>query len=393
MKSILLALIPGLILLAGCEYENPAGIYPITSASNPTITAVTPDSAVNGITQIKITGQNFAPMPNQNFVYFGTTAGQVIQANPTEIIVQRPVDISGTFTLKVVARDAFMLDEYGPYKLEPGVVQIGIFSKYNSIAVDLAENLYAELDKIVYKFSPDGGVTQYGTTSFSSSAMRPGPGGQLYIQKRDNPDFFAIPAGGGEAVKIGRIKSRVSFFDIDTEGYLYSGGSANGLYVTKPDFTVSAEFPGYKNAWAIKAVRVFNGFLYVAADTILKVPDYHYSRIWKHELKGAGQLGERIDVLKWANAGVYSETELLDLTFSADGILYLATTHTNPIAMLQADGTLEPLYPGLLETPATQIFWGTRPYLYQNRVGRIDDESGLYRIIIGQAGAPYHGRW
>lgn len=392
MKSIL-AIIPGLLLLAGCEYENPAEIYPINSAPNPTITAVAPDSAVNGITQIRITGQNFAAAAEQNFVYFGTTAGKVIQGSPTEIIVQRPVDISGTFTLKVVTRDAFSPDEYGPYKLEPGVVQFGIFSKYNSIAVDLAENLYAELDKIVYQFSPDGKVTQYGTTSFSSSAMRPGPGGQLYIQKRDNPDFFAIPAGGGEAVKIGRIKSRVSFFDMDAEGYLYSGGSANGLYVTKPDFTLSTEFPGYKNAWAIKAVRVFNGFLYVAADTILKVPDYQYSRIWKHELKGAGQLGERIEVLKWANTGVYATTEPLDLNFAEDGTMYFATTHTNPVASLQADGTLEPLYPGLLETPATQIFWGARPYLYQNRVGRIDDESGLYRIIIGQPGAPYHGRW
>ncbi len=382
-----------LMMMANCEFDTPSDIYPVTGAPDPVITRVEPDSAVNGITEIKIVGQNFSPQREKNFVYFGITEGVITNATANELTIARPLTVSGTLILKVVVRDAFQVSEFGPYKMELGLVQLASVGKRaTSIAVDNTENLYADIDKDIYKITPLGELSLLGTIDFISSEMRIGAAGDLFIQKRDNRDLYRIAKTGGVAEQFSRIKKRVSTFDFDENGYIYSGGDKYGLFVTSPDGLTSNPIEGYENFYKINAVRVYNGFLYIAADTLTNDPAYSSSRIYKLQLLGDGSLGPKIVVFDWANAGSHSPSLINDITFSQDGDLFVATDHPNPILIIHPDGSTETLYEGLLASPLTKICWGNGNYLYINWAGRTDEESGIYRIIMGKKGAPYYGR-
>ncbi len=389
---ILVMVISLLTSFFGCEYDTPSEIYPIQGEPDPIITKVEPDSAVGGILEIKIMGQNFSPHTDQNIVFFGGNEAIVKNATETELNVFRPLTTSGSLMIKLAVRDAFLITEYGPYKLEQGIRQLGTFGQVKSIAMDNDENLYADRENVIYKIMPTGEISEYGTFDFTSSAMRMGPDGYLYLQKRDNRDLYRIAPGGGTAERLTRISKRVSYFDFDENDYIYSGGLKNGLFVTNPDGSSSTEIEGYAQEFMIKSVRVFNGFVYVAADTLTDDPDLSFSGIWKHEIKGNGEVGEKVHVFDWANSGNFSESMSNDITFSENGDIYVATDNLNPILIIHPDGTTETLYAGILETPAVQICWGNGNYLYMNRLGRSDDDSGIYRIVMGKKGAPYYGR-
>ena len=112
---LLFLILISILMMANCEYDTPSEIYPITGAPDPVIARVEPDSAVNGITEIKIIGQNFSTQVEKNFVYFGTTNGVITNATANELTVARPLLVSGNMMIKLVVRDAFQVSEYGPY--------------------------------------------------------------------------------------------------------------------------------------------------------------------------------------------------------------------------------------------------------------------------------------
>lgn len=375
-----------------CEYDRPAPIYPSTGAPAPSITRVDPDSAVGGVMDLKIVGQNFAERADQNIVFLGSSEAIVKQATATEITIVRPLKLSGPNMIKLAVRDAMVIASFGPYYLEPGLITLPAVGQINSITMDRDENLYAEGSKKIFKVSPRGEVVQFGTVDFISSAMRVGSGGYLYIQRKDNRDLYRIGPAGGAAERYARIRKRAHFFDFDQNGYIYSGSLKNGLCITSPDGTTSTEVPGYADAFQINAVRVFNGYVYLSADTITSDPARRFSGIYRLEIKGNGELGTRELVFDWAKSGEYSNALINDMTFADDGDLYVATDHLNPILVIHPDGSTAPFFAGELETPATQICWGNGNYLYLNKLGREDKDSAIYRIIMGKKGAPYFGR-
>jgi len=381
------------IILQSCEYDRPDEIFkPATGAATPIITNVNPASASDGITRLVISGENFIPESDANFVYFGTTEGEVLSAQENQLIVSRPVQISGDFMIKVTTRDAFNPVEFGPFSLEPGIVQLGEEDKYNSIVVDQDENLYADKDEIIYKITPDGSITEFSATGFNTSCMRFGNDGTLYLQKRDNRSFYKVIPGGGIPEQLGRIKKAVSYFDFDQDGFIYSGSIDEGLYITNPDVSSSAEFEGYKDIYSITAVRVYDGFVYLAADTITDVDEERYSVIFKHQLNGSGTLGERITFLNWSDIGIYSQSKLYDFTFSDDRKIIAVTDSDNPLVVINPEGSIQPLFNGNLTGPATKIFWGSGNYIYYLLTATETVDSGIFRVIMGQNGAPYHGR-
>jgi len=389
----LFIIVLSLALISGCEYDKPTEIYPIEGAPDPIVSSIAPDSAFNGIMEIKIQGENFSEYANQNFVYFGQVEGEMISATKNELTVRRPLTASGDLMIKVVVRDAFQPTEFGPYKLEAGIVQLGELGQVNSIAMDKDENLYAEWDEAIYKITPNGEVSEYGTFEARSSAMRMAPDGYLYIQKRDNRDLYRLAPGGGVAEKYLRIKKKVSSFDFDEAGLVYSGGVKYGLYVTNPDSNISRELVGYKQQYMITAVRIFDGYLYVAADTLVDLnPVPSLTTIFKHELKGNGEIGEKIKVFDWGSALDYSELLINDITFAENGEMYIATDHANPVLIVHTDGTIEQFLAGTLQSTAKQLCWGNGKYLYINRYGVEDEDSNIKRIVMGKQGAPYYGR-
>jgi len=256
LSVFILFIIASSLFYAGCEYDTPQQIYPRESAPDPIITSMVPESAENGVLEIKILGTNFSTDPNQNFVYFGTIEGHVINATENEVTVLRPVSIRGEHLIKLSVRESFSIAEFGPYSLEPGIMAISQPGEINSFAVDNDENVYYEYDEVVYKVSPSGEITEFGTFDARSSAMRVGPGGDLYIQRDDNRDIYKIPSSGGNAEKFLRVRRNVSYFDFDSKGNIYSGGEKYGICFTTPDNN-SVETGLYQRTFYIKAVRIF----------------------------------------------------------------------------------------------------------------------------------------
>ena len=374
-------------LLGGCEYDIPASIYQGAGAAGPVVQSVSPESAAGGVTQIRIRGEHFSADPAGNFVYFGQKAATVLGASEQELLVIRPLDLSGTVTLQVAVAGAFGMSRYGPFLVEQGISEIGEFEQVYSIALDAAENLYAAVDKpmkTVMRVATDGTVTEYGTLDFKNApCMRVGPEGYLYIQKNDSKSLYRIPAGGGAAEEFLMHKKKVSYFDFDENGNIFAGGEGDGLCATKPDGSASVLAGDYVDR-VIRAVRVYQDFVYVCVSEPAPVG------IWRNRILSAdGQLGDNEQVLEFS--GPLAGCMINDITFGEDGDLYVATDRDpDPVLVLHPDGTLETLYPGYLESPATQVCWGNGNYLYMNKSDV--RHVGLIRIIMGKKGSPYNGR-
>jgi len=374
-------------LFSGCEYDIPSSIYPAGGAADPVIGSVAPDSATGGVMEIRIQGTHFSPEAGRNFVYFGQTPGTVLGASEQELLVMRPLDLSGAVTLQVAVAGAFGTSRFGPFQLEQGIFEIGEFELVYSIAIDAAENLYAAVDKpmkTIMRVTPDGALAEYGTLDFKNApSMRAGPGGFLYVQKNDSKSLYRIPPGGGAAEEFLMHKKKVSYFDFDANGNIFAGGGGDGLCATKPDGSASVLAGDYVDR-VIRAVRVYEDYVYVG------VSEPAPGGIWRNRILSAdGQLGDNELVLECT--GPLAGNLISDITFSDDGDLYVATDRDpDPVLVLHGDGTLETLYPGRLESPATQLCWGNGNYLYMNKSDV--RHVGVIRIIMGKRGAVYNGR-
>jgi hypothetical protein len=379
--AMLLAGIPG------CEYKIPAGIYPTASKPDPVITAVVPDSAFGGVTTITIRGQNFAPTFGLNFVYFGRGEAVILSCSETELLVVRPLSIGDTATIRVAVRDAFGTASAGPYKLEKGIVNVDDLGWVFSLALDASENLYAAAERAVVKISPSGKKETVSKLPFRvASAIRTSPDGSLYVQRDDNKLLYRVPAGGGDPEELLFQKKKVSVFDLDENGNMFAGGLGNGILFTNPSAKTSVTSGDYYTDLTVKAVRVVDGYLYVA------VSDPQQGGVWRNPILSAnGELGPSERILDWASTGPYSTATLNDIAFAADGDLLIATDRVpDPVLVVHADGTQESLYPGYLEAPATSLVWGNGNYLYVNKSDQF--HKGVVRVIIGKGGAVTYGR-
>jgi hypothetical protein len=391
MKKINAISLPVLavLLLAGfqgCEYKIPQSIYPGSGGPDPVITSVVPDSAFGGVTVITIQGRNFAPTADRNFVFFGRGEAVILSCSETELRVVRPLSIGDTATIRVAVRDAFGTANVGPYKLEKGITDVDELGWVFSIAVDASENLYAATERAVVKISPSGKKETVSSLPFRvAGAIRTLPDGSVYVQRDDNKLLYRVPPGGGDPQELLFQWRKASVFDLDGNGNLYSGGLANGLMFTNPAAKTSVSVGDYANS-AIKAVRVVNGYVYVALNDPLK------GGVWRNQiLSAAGAIGPSERVLDWSTTGAYAASALNDIAFAADGDLFIATDHDpDPVLVVHPDGTRESLYPGYLAAPATSLMWGNGNYLYINKSDQF--HQGVVRVIIGKNGAVTYGR-
>ena len=154
--------------------------------------------------------------------------------------------------------------------------------------------------------------------------------------------------------------------------------------IIAPDLSTSQA--GFYADDEILGVRVYNGFVYlIVAGTSPEMA------IWRHQIGANGTLGAQELVLDWAESGEFAGTDLNSLTFSADGIMYVATSNANPIMMIYPDyidGHRDIIYKGILPSTVESFHWGTGNHLYMINGG---SNWTVYRIDMGAAGAPYYG--
>jgi len=401
MRIKLIKTLPALLFLIffiTCEKEKPQGLYDPDYASNPVpvITSIDPpESALAGIVEITISGNNFSPRVDENLVYFNKTRADVLEASPTQLVVQSPNLVSDSIMIKVAVQGSVHFSELMPYKLIEGVGIHGELTDFDEpygIACDRDENLYVSLaGKKIIRIAPDGTQEDYTTTLVDkASAMKMGPGGTIYYVNVLKY-MFRIPPGGGTNEFFATLPGGVYDLDFDANGNIFCGGGGNAIYCVKSDGS-SQTVADYASIY-IRAVRVFNDFIYVAGEYLGADVNQVKEGVWRNKiLNPAGELDSNELVFDWGKHFDATQYHIASMTFAADGDLYVGTNAPEVIIVVHPDASYESLYPGVLEPETYALCWGTKEYLYVNRRGDEPGKKRIIRINMLKAGAPYYGR-
>ncbi len=383
-----------ILLLAGCEYSGPKAIWNPDADLGPTtqITQVDPaDSAKVGVGTIRIIGQNFGLSNDKTEVYFDNVKGVLKQVSPGEIMVYRPPLSGDDITIKVVVNGNYVVAKSPHYKI-PNVYRTygNIIPKGIVAMVDVTKNdiMYAIVRKDIYKITPDESNYPIGKQGSklkgTMSDMKVGPGGYLYIQRKDNRLVYRLDLSiedpdNNVPVEFGSFARNASYIDFDQYGNLY-GVYKLGVSVLKDsNSALVGDFQGI----VATGIRVFDNHVYVS--------DIE-NNIWRAQILDAnGNLGNKEMVLDWATSGDYAESTLLSFDFAADGTIYLGTDNADPVLIQYPDGTLEPLYKGIMLDQASQVIWSNHGDLFVNRTGE-PERADIFLVRLGKEGAPHYGR-
>jgi hypothetical protein len=408
-KSIILIIVmafASFVYFPGCTNEVSPSLYSGTptdpSGTTPKITSVNPASAALAhVDLITIKGENFLTDTSAVKVYFGKQAGKVLQASQTQLTVLSP-NISGNLKIKISTNVAELFSNTYDYYLEAAAVDRypDVKDKTNipvCIAIDKNDNLYTSNSSIgVVQITPDSVTSLYSPKGGETfwAGMRFGPGGDLYAARGLQAVFY-IPAGGGVKnspwVVLSPSSIKLSHIEFDPMGNLWASGKNSDIYRIKPDKSYTS-FPFDYN---VTAMRIFKDggstYIYLAAQqdsmtTIMRIP-----------IDANGDPGSPETYFNFsANYG--SGYVINDLTFAADGEMFLATNLPSPIVYVNPDKSSGILYPDIiLKSPALSFAWGSGNYLYYVR-SQINDASGamvlpqsIVRLNVQKPSAPYYG--
>ncbi len=399
-KKLILGLVLLTIFLFQCEKEKPASLFDPDRTSNPTpvITEITPpNSALAGIVEITISGANFSPVAQNNFVYFGKTKTDVLNATENKLVVQSPPIVQDLLGVKVAVLGADLFSNILFYSLVQPVWEHGDYGEFDEpavIACDNDENLYIAVkrEKRIDKILPNGVREIYATMSFSiPTGIKMGPGGILYVAQKSKNIHCVLP-GNTETQKIFRAPGKVYDFDFSESGVIYGGGDGDNLYLIDPSDSSTAKVAEYTDI-NIRTVRVFDGYVY--AGGIDKATENQY--VWRNEILADNALAEKEIYFDWGEK-VDPDSGIFALTFAQDGDLYIGTDKSEAIFVVHPDGSYEPLYPGILEPTSNALCWGAGESMYVCRhkseiiEGDRVDRKTIIKVNMLKNGAPYYGR-
>lgn len=381
-----------MLLLNGCEADNPDSIFNPRDAGKPApqISQIQPaDSALAGVGILTITGTNFSPIAENNYIYFGKEKVAAISATETELKLKSPNTPANQVTIKIGKKDSYLFSNEMHYKLLRVYWELGGYGEYNdlyAIAIDKDDNLYtSQTNRKIDRVTPDGAVTVYANISFlKADAMKMGPGGYLYLS-RSNTNIYRVAPGGGSDQRWATATGRVFDFDFDEQGNMFAGGRNNDLIRVKPDGSAINITP-YPDV-NVKSVRVFNGYVYVAGE----VNATAQNQVWRNKIISADQL-EPSEVYFDFSTNVDPGKKILCINFAADGDLYIGTDAAAGVIIVHPDRSFEPLYPGVIEPSTYAMTWGKGNFLYLNR--RNDVEVAKRRVLkinVLEPGAPNYG--
>jgi hypothetical protein len=390
-----------IVLISGCDKKTPVNLWANrpTGDPNPVIQNIEPvGRAGAGVMEIVIHGENFGSSKDQNSVYFGNVKAEILSASSTEITVMRPSMTGDSISVRVVVQNASETAQVENYAIDPVAGPFGLFlptDVMQSMTADKDGNIYVAMaDKSIKKATPDGQATDYssfaGVIGYSTTSdMRVGPDGRLYLQPSKSKRLFTVPPGGGDCVQLlSYFDTMMNFFDFDEYGNIYAGGSKKNINVARPDNSTAQVHGADYSKYDVTCVRVCKNKVFVYAQNATTDMTV-VSGIYSHEITSSnGDLGPAQLVLDWASTGEYAASTFKDMTFSADGDLFIATTNLNPIFMVKSNGEQMPLYQGSLTSTAEELAWsGTT--LFQRLGGA---KKGVLWIAMGMEGAPYYGR-
>jgi hypothetical protein len=403
LTGTILLIAATLLVIAGCEYDVTQSQWWDKNKKDtptPVISQIVPDTAKAGVNTITIVGENFSVSPDTNDVYFNILSAEVIEATTTSIKVRRPNLVTDSCVIKVAPRTSLYEAKYGhPYKITAVQEKYGPFIEnlfLPAIAVDASENIYvlsADSSKI-FKYTPAGVRSVVAKATQLPTDAIVGPDNRLYMVGGQsgtggNRNIYVCDLSTGIIETYVQLPSgkNVKFGDFDANGYLYAIGPRSDLYIIAPNQTFVAA--GLYATNDVIAIRVFNNYLYlvVRTGTSTNPP----TSIVRHPIGDNGTLGAAETVLDWS-ATPFGTLLIRDITFSADGMMYIATESTDPILVYDPlTAELDYFYKGILPSYIRNMVWGPGNYLYLVRGNTsLSEEWTVYRVDMGTEGAPVY---
>lgn len=392
---ILFLIIATMKFFTGCKYDvaEPMWDKEFSGAPIPTITQVNPPQAKPGVNTITIQGENLDV--NGTMVFFNNIAADVISVSPTKIVVRRPNLVTDSCYIKVVPNQALIVAKYGPFKIDRVIERYGSFIEnlaLSVIAVDKNENLYVvETDsRNIFKVTPEGQKSVIGKVTRNPTDARIGPGEKLYLAG-NNRSIEMIDLNTGEANEWLRLPAgkAVKFGDFDANGYFYTGGTRTDLVIVSPNLTVTSA--GFYSTDEILAIRVFNGYVYIASR---QAGTQNPAKIWRHTIDANGNVGQKELVFDMSANSEFASRLIRAITFSENGTMFIATDSTDPILIFDPEtNQIDYFYKSILPPYCKHFYWGNGSFLYLISGDRVaPQEWTIYRIDMGSNGAPYYGR-
>ena len=369
-----------LLFIGSCnEYKEPPMITEpvIEYADNPTITAISPSEvAVAGVRDITISGTNFATDGGMDttIVYIGGELANIKNITSNQIVIYRPVIFGENLMIRVVVPSALNVGGLDGYDVEEPILKFGDFSRqaYDlyAIAVSETEDLYIATSYKILHLTSDGinlktmailNPVTFGTIT----DMKCGPGGYLYLltgrkkmyRLMPNPDITDSTYADSD-IHYADLSKNSEFFDFDANDNIFFG-RRDGLWKLHND--TSESYTGYYDDIPIKAINVFNGYVYVATAGKLS-----RNQIIDQE----GNLGPIEEIVDIKSKPSWSSAEISSFTMDENGNVMFCLKYVsgNSIFILEQDGSVTPYYiNNILPTKVDQIVYGQGNHIFLNR--------------------------
>ena len=403
------------IFIYGCEENNyPDSIYDPDDLGKPSpiITSIEPDSGkvFSGIDTVWINGSNFSNVISENSVFFSGEPALIVSATEIQLIVIAP-PVSGIDVLiQVAVEGAFNYGEWSNYSLFESVVEVIAFGENMetfALAMNKGDSLFISLAKpkaVILRLSPEGAElpvlnedsveVEYSPFSQQpASGMKWGPDGSLYYVAKSE-FLITIPPGGGDWKLFPpniRFPGKNIDLDFDENNVIYAAGDGSAIYTMTQDGT--SETAAIYDQVQFKAIRVYDGYVYVAGryrgDDLTRVQE----GIWKHEILDAiGTLGASELVFDWGKEFGYIPASMIAMAIAADGDIYISSDKGYAISVIHPDGRVEPLYPAVMPYEIKYMTWGSGDFLFASRRDLGEEKSQVLKIDMRKSGAPYYGR-
>ena len=408
LLSIIITLLMGFIL--SCDHTPTPSVFVENQPADrpdPVITSMTPENEwLSGIGTITIHGSNFSTILEENAVFLGGAPATILSATATDIVVETPNVEGDSLEVKVSVLGALLFSNRVVYKLQSAIQDIGSYGaageKIFGIAVDKDENLYASIqarriDRILADGTKEDNFIK-STGGVKADNMRFGPGNDLYTLSKRNTIYRNASGNTNGSTWLSGLPDKEFDLDFDQNGNIYTAGDGDSLTLVHPDKSFET-VAGYVGAF-IKAVRLYNGYVYVAGTAA-----DGQQMVWRNQINAPNDLGVSEVVFNLTQAlGEFSE--LFTMAFDENGDMYLGINGNDPILVVHPDGSNEPLYPGIWlpegadrVDEAYDIVWGNDVFMYVVRRHVEKDAAGLETIVQNilkvnmlKNSAPYFGR-
>ncbi|MDE2731149.1 MAG: IPT/TIG domain-containing protein [Bacteroidota bacterium] len=352
-----------LLLAAGCDFGPAASLHDPDriSSLDPVIDSVSPAGlALAGVDLVTIIGQNFSGDIAGNLVYFGQSRGTILEASPTQMSVLPPNAPMQNLLLRVSVIGAENFSNGVTYSLDAAAAPFGSILSFEdvfSITTDLAGHIYISLISDarpvgIERLDAEGTRSRFAQSGFGWADMAFGPDGQLYTVRAVRA-VFRFTEGSSQMtwVVIPDVTVKLSAVAVDASGVVWVAGDNAHIYSLSPDKSVQM----HAFEANVRDLALADDYLYAVGEQ----QDRH--AVWRFARGAGAQLGPAEEILDIAGQG---GRQGLSVAVATSGHVYVGTDATDPVILVDPDGTAEPLYPGILTSPASKMAWGPSGYLY-----------------------------